>query len=236
MIQANLDRGDFAETRDAIISVDIATRYGSVDDGSNSAAKVVAANNQHKLAVLASFDEGDDAETGDGKTLRDSGYQRQRYDLSYGWQNGASEAEVSLGKLEISNTGTAALPMDIIDIDTDIANFNAATQLGEARLRTRMGYRHVYHVMDNFSLRSNGNPMGYRQNNAIGQQFTWGASVELPIGNDSLTIGIDSAETLHDAVISNRIWPCFACRIFPMPSATFMVSSPNGRALVVTGI
>ncbi len=214
LIQAKLDRGDFAETREATISGDIATRFGSIDDGSNSAAKVVAANDQHKLAILASFDEGDDAETGDGKTLRDTGYRRERYDLSYGWQNDASEAEVSLGKLETSNTGTPALPMDIIDIDSDLANFNGMTQLNGATIRTRMGYRHVYHLMDNFSLRSNGNPMAYRQNEAIGQQFTWGASVELPIGNDSLTIGIDSAETLHDAVITNPNMAMFRVQNF----------------------
>jgi len=214
LIQAKLDRGDFAETREATISGDIATRYGSVDDGSNSAAKVVAANDQHKLAILASFDEGDDAETGDGKTLRDTGYQRERYDLSYGWQNDASEAEVSLGKLETSNTGTPALPMDIIDIDSDMANFNGMTQFNGATLRTRIGYRHVYHAMDNFSLRSNSNNMRYRATEAIGQQFTWGASVEFPIGDDSLTLGIDSAETLHDAVITNPNMAMFRVQNF----------------------
>ncbi|RLA41987.1 MAG: TonB-dependent receptor [Gammaproteobacteria bacterium] len=214
LIQAKLDRGDFAETREATISGDIATRYGSVDDGSNSAAKVVAANDQHKLAILASFDEGDDAETGDGKTLRDTGYQRERYDLSYGWQNDTSEAEVSLGKLETSNTGTPALPMDIIDIDSDMANFNGATQFNGATIRTRMGYRHVYHLMDNFSLRSNSNNMRYRATEAIGQQFTWGASVEFPIGDDSLTLGIDSAETLHDAVITNPNMAMFRVQNF----------------------
>jgi len=214
LIQAKLDRGNFSDTSKATISGDIATRYGSVDEGSNSAAKVVAANNQHKLAILASFDEGDDAETGDGKTLRDTGYQRARYDLSYGWQNATSEAEVSLGKLETSNTGTPALPMDIIDIDTDMANFNGMTQIEGATIRTRMGYRHVYHLMDNFSLRSNSMPMGYRATEATGQQFTWGASIEFPIGNDLITVGIDSAETIHDAVITNPNMPMFRVQNF----------------------
>ena len=214
LIEAKLDRGNFTETREATISGDIATRYGSVDDGSNSAAKVVAANDQHKLAVLASFDEGNDAETGDGKTLRDTGYRRERYDLSYGWQDDASEAEVSLGKLETSDTGTPALPMDIVDIDTDMANFNGMTQYNGATIRTRMGYRHVYHMMDNFSLRSNSNNMSYRATEATGQQLTWGASVEFPIGDDSLTLGIDSADTIHDAVIRNPNMAMFRIQNF----------------------
>lgn len=214
LIEAKLDRGNFADTREATLSGNVATRYGSVDDGSNSAAKVVAANDQHKLAILASFDEGNDAETGDGKTLRDTGYRRERYDLSYGWQNDASEAEVSLGKLETSDTGTPALPMDIIDIDTDMANFNGMTQINGATIRTRMGYRHVYHLMDNFSLRSNSNNMGYRATEATGQQLTWGASVEFPIGDDTLTVGIDSADTIHDAVIRNPNMAMFRIQNF----------------------
>ncbi len=214
LIEAKLDRGNFADTREATLSGNVATRYGSVDDGSNSAAKVVAANDQHKLAILASFDEGNDAETGDGKTLRDTSYRRERYDLSYGWQNDASEAEVSLGKLETSDTGTPALPMDIIDIDTDMANFNGMTQINGATIRTRMGYRHVYHLMDNFSLRSNSNNMGYRATEATGQQLTWGASVEFPIGDDTLTVGIDSADTIHDAVIRNPNMAMFRIQNF----------------------
>ncbi len=214
LIAAKLDRGNFTDTREATISGDVATRYSSVDDGSNSAAKVVAANDQHKLAILASFDEGNDAETGDGRTLRDTGYRRERYDLSYGWQNTTSEAEVSLGKLETSDTGTPALPMDIIDIDTDMANFNGITQYKEATIRTRLGYRHVNHLMDNFSLRANNNNMNYRANKAIGQQLAWGASIELPVGGDSLTVGIDSADTLHDAVISNPNMAMFRVQNF----------------------
>jgi iron complex outermembrane receptor protein len=214
LIEAKLDRGNFSQSSEASISGDIATRYSSVDEGSNSAAKVVAANNAHKLAILASFDEGDDAETGDGKTLRDTAYRRERYDLSYGWQNESSEAEVSLGKLETSDTGTPALPMDIIDIDTDIANFNGMTQYNGAIIRTRIGYRHVYHLMDNFSLRSNSNSMGYRATEATGQQLTWGASVEFPIGDDSLTLGIDSADTIHDAVVKNPNMAMFRVQNF----------------------
>lgn len=214
LIEAKLDRGNFTDTREATISGDVATRYSSVDDGSNSAAKVVAANDKHKLAILASIDEGNDAETGDGKTLRNTSYRRERYDLSYGWQNTTSEAEVSLGKLETSNTGTPALPMDIIDIDTDMANFNGMAQYKGATIRTRLGYRHVYHLMDNFSLRANNNNISYRANKAIGQQLTWGASIELPIGDDFLTVGIDSADTLHDAVITNPNMAMFRVQNF----------------------
>ncbi len=202
-VSASLDRGQFSDTGEAELSGGITSRYGTVDDGASHAVKVVGANDQHKVAVLASFDEGDDAESGDGKTLSKTAYRRARYDLSYAWQNAISSAEFSLGKLDTENTGTPSLPMDIRYIDADIANFNGSFIYQGLIFRTRMGYRHVDHLMDNFSLRSNGKPMAYRQNHATGVQFTLGANVELALGEDSLVVGVDSAETRHSALITN---------------------------------
>jgi len=215
LLQAKLDRGEFANTDDLKLSSSITSHYGSIDDGKNSALKAIAANNQHKLAVLSSFDEGGNAESGHGKTLFDTGYRRERYDLSYAWQNATNGAQLSLGKLDTTDTGTPALPMDIRDIDSDIANFNGVTEYNGATLRTRIGYRHVYHLMDNFSLRTNSNPMAFRQNKATGKQVSWGTSIESPIAHgDKLMLGIDSTTTIHDALITNPNMAMFKVKNF----------------------
>ncbi|RLA51174.1 MAG: TonB-dependent receptor [Gammaproteobacteria bacterium] len=213
-ITATLDRGEFAATEDAKLSGAATSRYGSVDDGVNHALKAVAANNQHKLAALASYDDGNDAETGGGKTLTGTGYRRERYDLSYGWQNETNELLISAGKLETDNTGTPALPMDIKYIDTDMVNFNATNELDGFTLHTRAGYRHVLHLMDNFSQRTNSMPMRFRQNKASGQQVAWGASVDIPVGGDRVSIGIDGTQTLHNALITNPNMAMFAVNNF----------------------
>ena len=214
-LRVNLDRGEFATSEEAKLSGALTSRYRSIDDGVNHAVKAVAANQSHKLSVLGAYDEGNDAETGDNKILRDTGYQRQRYDLGYAWQGtNNSGVEVSLGKLDTENSGTPALPMDIIYVDSDLANFNGVTQYNDLTLRARMGYRHVDHKMDNFSLRSNASPMAYRQNKATGQQFTWGANMELPIGNDTITLGVDSTEAQHSALITNPNMPMFRVKNF----------------------
>ncbi|HAD08398.1 MAG TPA: TonB-dependent receptor [Porticoccaceae bacterium] len=213
-ITATLDRGDFADTKDGELSGAFNSRYGSVDDGFNQALKVVGANDQHKVAALASFDEGSDAETGDGKTLVDTSYRRERYDLSYAWQNDASTFTIAGGKLDTEDTGTPALPMDILYIDTDIANFTASTEYRGITYKARTGYRHVDHRMDNFSLRSNANPMMYRQNDAHGRQFTWGGSADIPIDLGVVSIGIDGATTVHDALITNPNMAMFAVKNF----------------------
>ncbi len=213
-IVATLDRGEFADTEDTETSGAISSRYGTLDDGLNHGLKAVIANDHHKLAALASYDEGSDGESGKGDKLADTGYRRERYDLSYAWQDEASNVTLSGGKLDTNDTGTPALPMDIIYIHTDIGNLKATTDYQGMTFRTRVGYSDVDHLMDNFSLRSNANPMMYRQNNATGRQFSWGGSVEVPLGDDALTVGIDGAKVVHDALITNPNMPMFAVRNF----------------------
>ncbi|MBV1932741.1 MAG: TonB-dependent receptor [Porticoccaceae bacterium] len=213
-IVATLDRGEFANAEDTETSGAISSRYGTLDDGVNHGLKAVVANDQHKLAALASYDEGNDGESGNGDKLADTGYRRERYDLSYAWQNDTSNITLSGGKLDTNDTGTPALPMDIVYIHTDIANLSAATDYKGMTFRTRVGYSDVDHLMDNFSLRSNANPMMYRQNNATGRQFSWGGSVELPLGEDTLTMGIDGTKVVHDALITNPNMAMFAVQNF----------------------
>lgn len=213
-VRVNLDRGEFTNTAESKLSGAISSQYRSIDDGANHALRVVAANRSHKLSVLGSYDGGGNAETGNGQTLIDTGYQRQRYDLGYAWRDIDSGADVSLGKLDTKNSGTPALPMDIIDIDSDIANFNGFTEYNNLLLRARMGYRHVDHLMDNFSLRSAMTPADYRQNKATGQQFAWGSNVEFDIDNDSLTLGIDGTQTRHSAFITNPNMALFGVKNF----------------------
>ena len=213
-ITATLDRGDFADTKAGEISGAFSSRYGTVDDGFNQALKLIGANDRHKIAALASFDEGSDAETGAGKTLVDTGYRRERYDLSYAWQDDASTFTVAGGKLDTEDTGTPALPMDILYIDTDIASFSASTQYRGVIFNARTGYRHVDHRMDNFSLRTTVDPMTYRQNDAHGRQFTWGGGADIPVDLGVVSIGIDGTTTVHDALITNPNMAMFAVKNF----------------------
>lgn len=203
---ASLDRGQFTDSTSMGLDTGISTRYNSIDSSEHHALKVVDANNRHKIAVLASYDEGNDSESGNDD-LVGSAYQRQRYDLSYGWQNDSTMTEISIGRLETDNTGTPALPMDINYIDSSLANFKTRRDFEQFTLNTRLAYSHVDHGMDNYSLRSNANPMRHRLTTASAQQLTWGINVEVPIDrintNHKLTIGIDSTENRHDAVVTN---------------------------------
>ena len=55
-----------------------------------------------------------------------------------------------LGQNKTEPTGTAALPMDIHFIHSDLASFKASLPLGAGRLQARLSYADVAHLMDNF--------------------------------------------------------------------------------------
>ena len=216
-LTATLDRGEFTNSMPMTLNTGISTRHDSLDNGEHHALKIIGANNRHKVAVLASYDEGDDAEAAD-HDLTGTAYQRQRYDLSYGWQNDDTTTGISIGRLETDNTGTPALPMDIIYIDSSLANINASKNFEQFTLNTRMGYRHVDHGMDNYSLRSNTNPMQHRVNAASAQQFAWGMNIEIPVAiRDTIqrfTVGIDSTQNRHSAKITNPNMAAFQVQNF----------------------
>lgn len=213
-VSAAFDRGEFANTSDVELSGALHSRYNSLDAGRSHALRSIAATQRHKLAALAAYDEGNDAESGGGENLVDTGYRRQRYDLSYGWQNDNSTFTLAGGKLETNNSGTPALPMDIIYIDTDIANITGTTTVAGLEIKGHAAYRQVDHVMDNFSLRSNPAPVRYRQTKAIGRQTSWGLSAALPLASGSLTLGLDTTATVHDAFVSNPNMALFGVQNF----------------------
>ena len=223
-MKASLDRGQFGEERQFTGRGSLNTRHNSIDHSAHHGLKAVAANDQHKVAILAAYDEGGDSEAGDGEDISGSFYQRQRYDLSYGWQNENTRSEISIGQMETDNTGTPALPMDINYIDSRMASARASKTFDQIALfnntfnaltiNARFGYRHVDHGMDNYSLRSNNNPMRHRTNTASAQQISWGVNLQIPSRDQLITVGIDSTESRHDAIITNPNMAMFAVNNF----------------------
>lgn len=218
---ASLDRGEFADSKEFEGRGSLSTRHHSIDSSEHHALKTIAANETHKVAVLASYDDGNDSESGDNQDdITGSSYQRQRYDLSYGWQNHNTRAEFSIGQMETDNSGTPALPMDINYIDSRMANaqaskiFDSAGNLNGITLNVRGGYRHVEHGMDNFSIRTNDNPMRHRENNVSALQVSWGANLQIPLNDHLITVGLDGTETSHDGIITNPNMSLFSVQNF----------------------
>ena len=100
-------------------SGDLALGYGSIDESQQTGIRFSLASENQRLYLAASAVEGEDAEFADG-TIKPSSYQRDQYLLGYGFILGAHQFDFNWLTNNTSDTGTAALPMDISYIDGDI--------------------------------------------------------------------------------------------------------------------
>jgi iron complex outermembrane receptor protein len=201
-ISTRTSRGDFS-TGSADLSGMIGTRYSNNGDISTSAARLTLASRQHRVSVIAEFDDGDDIETPEG-TIVPTRLARDRYDLSYAWEGEGGSALVYAGKLDTGETGTPALPMDIIYIDTELYGAQFGVEASpNLTLDGRFRYNDVAHVMDNFSLREGPMASMQRLNTTAGSgsQFYLAGTMEMP--RSVLVIGIDGINATHESVISN---------------------------------
>ncbi len=176
------------------------------DNGNQSSTdtQVVVANNQHKLSFLSSHNEGDNIAAGDNKTVAGSQHQRDRFDLAYGWTSDATELTIFAGQLDISDSGTPALAMDIASVETDLAGMTLSTQVDSTAINMSLAWADVTHSMDNFSLRA-APPMtmGYRSNLATADNLSWSLDAQLPLSFGDLKIGTDGNLSSHNSTITN---------------------------------
>ncbi|GAA5315651.1 MAG: TonB-dependent receptor [Candidatus Pelagadaptatus aseana] len=201
MIRAKSEQGDFAESSDVTVSGRAHTQYNSQNDASNSSLLLNAANHNHKLGISSSYDTADDSEF-DGGDINSTEYERRRHDLFYGYKQGDNALNIKLGKNNTGESGTPALPMDITAIDSDIASFDVSTKLGDATVLWASDYSHVYHAMDNFTLRPEP-MMGKRETIATGQQVSHKLMASFPLETGNIKVGTDYSESRHSATVYN---------------------------------
>lgn len=201
-MNTKLARGQFGDQGFAP-SGTLGTRFSGNGNVSTTAARLTLADTRNRVSILAELDDGNDISTPAGE-IRPSGLRRERYDLSYGFNNGDTSLLLFAGRLDTTDAGTPALPMDIRYIKTDMAGLQLGTSLSESfDLQGRFAWNDVGHLMDNFSLRAAPAPMQFRQNLAHGSGVQYELGGLFGRDNGDLRIGIDGILANHDAVITN---------------------------------
>ena len=201
-VATTLSRGDFSKGPGALSGF-VGTRYSGNGAVSTSAGRLTLASDRHKVSLLAEVDDGDDIDTPVG-TIRPSRLHRERSDLSYAFSGDRGAIMLFAGRLDTTDTGTPALPMDIRYIETDLAGAQVEFEAAEGvSLRGGFAWNDVEHLMDNFGLRQAPRAPMHRQNltTGTGGHMNLEANFALPAG--SLAIGFDGVVADHDATITN---------------------------------
>jgi iron complex outermembrane receptor protein len=201
-LKAKLDRGSFSG-EDFSPAGFFGTRHSSNGSLATSAARITVSNQSHRISLLSEIDRGDDISTPAGD-IRPSAVNRDRYDLSYAFTDGESHIALFAGKLETEDSGTAALPMDIRYIDTQMAGahflYAASSSL---TVDGRLAANDVEHEMDNFSLRGAPPAAAQRMNHATGKGLSFATAATIVLHSSSLRFGLDGINADHDSTITN---------------------------------
>ena len=201
-ISTRTSRGEFGSEEFGLSGM-LGTRYSDNGDISTSAARLTLANANHRVSAIAEFDDGNDIQTPKG-TMRPTRLSRDRYDLSYSYADDGRQFMVFAGLLDTGETGTPALPMDIIYIDTEMYGAQFGLDVSpDLAVEARIRYNDVAHAMDNFSLREAPAAMMHRLNNVTGSGSQFYLAGTLEKGESTLVFGVDGIDASHESVITN---------------------------------
>ncbi len=207
-VSTEIARGEF-RSQGSGVSGFAGTRYSSNGNISTTAGRLSFATDRHRVSVVAEVDEGDDIDAPVG-SMRPSGLNRDRSDLSYAFAGDDLDLMFYVGRLDTTDTGTPALPMDIRYIDTDLAGASTTYAVSESlSVNARLAWNDVTHLMDNFALRESPPPARQRQNltTGTGTQFRLAGTWSLP--GSELELGLSGTGAEHASTITNPNNPMF---------------------------
>ncbi len=181
--------------------------YDSNNNAFTSAARLGISSKTDRLQISGNDDKGQDMKAGNGKDIVPTPYKRHNLGVEYGHRLSGGEASLGYHNERVDDSGTPALPMDIIYVKGNAYNAAYHSNKGATGLHwlADMHYMDTDHKMDNFSLRQvpvmlgmGGKPMN-RFTIANAKDFAYKLHASLPVGEGRITVGTDGWVVKHNA-------------------------------------
>ncbi|BCG63458.1 MAG: iron complex outermembrane recepter protein [Methyloprofundus sp.] len=201
--------GNFAASEGEIESDGaLSSGYSSVDNGYFVSGFSSLANENHKLHFGMSKEEGNDYKYNerDNKKVVPTSYDRQAIIAGYDFQANGHELSLNYTNNYTRNSGTPALPMDIVYIKSSIYNADYNWDLGQGyELKTKFFYQNSDHLMDNHSLRmammANGAPR-LMNNQTNVQGGGWDIQFLMPLFSGEFKTGFTGDIAYHNSDVT----------------------------------
>ena len=208
-IEVHTSRGEYTDSSNFQLNGKVMGSAQSVNGGSHLNAALYAANQNHRLKFAAMTEAGDDAKFPEGEIMP-SEYERQRYDLGYGFQTGKHSIQLDYTFNDTGDTGTAALPMDIDYIEGELFSLGYDFARGsDFTVEANIYGSQLDHGMTNYHLRKAPMPDMWRQNIADSDNLGFNIQSTLKDDNGSWAAGVDGFSEAHDSDIDNPNNPMF---------------------------
>lgn len=202
-IKIQHNQAQFANNSETEITGNLSVGYQSQGDGYFVSPMVNVANDKYAFFAFVNKQYADDQKSGNGTLISPTSYNRIQSGLDLAYTSGDAETHFNYKRTNTNPSGTPALPMDIDYIDTEQFNLNGHAKLNELAMVWHIGYSDATHGMDNYSLRSNMNPMMTRYNTAAATSLSANLAISTELKFGELTYGIDLLKSTHSAVITS---------------------------------
>ena len=200
----------FSESDKFSLQSDLEVSAHSVDSGYNAGGIIGLSNNQHRVHITGSHDDGDDFRSGDGN-IDGTEYERSSIGAGYGFQAGAHEISFDARYVSSKDSGTPSLPLDPDFFHTQLYNAKYLGEISDFNVELTVFHTDVEHKMKNFDLRPapdfSSLPLppfvGDDRREIDVDSDDSGASLKLTrtIANGEVSFGIDGHNADHNATI-----------------------------------
>lgn len=214
-VAAVLKRMPFGDNADMQPGVDVEAAYRSADNSYRAGGMAGLANDRTALSLLANHEHGDDLHTPKG-VIADSGHERTVLGVGLEQKIGGDQTiRVEYRNAKINDAGTPPLPMDLIVSDVDSFGVHWRFEHGPWAAKAQAGYDHVFHIMDNHSLRPVASPQKTRMTRAHARAWTYKFSLAHTAGPGTFTLGMDGDTDDHSVAITSPVLSGFYVANFP---------------------
>lgn len=200
-MHAESKKGRFSEDDSIITSGTASMGYGSVDDGHFGALLGSVANQNHKLYLSGSKEQGRDYRIKDNEKQTNTRYDREAFTAGYGYQREGHEFGINYSNNNTGHTGTPALPMDIVYVKGGLYDANYSWDLGDGyKLKTNVFYQKMRHLMNNYLMRDSAQK---KLNRTEVEAGGIDLALDMSLFEGVLTVGVNGDQSNHDANMEN---------------------------------
>lgn len=202
-INAVTEKRAFTSSEEFDLSGAVMGSRQTVNEGTQVGATLFATSRQHRLRLAAMTESGDDAEFPDGD-ITPTEYERDRYEIGYGFRTGSHTLQLDYTRSETGDTGTPSLPMDIDLIDGDLYSIGYTFEKDDWTVDAKLFGSNLDHEMTNYHLRTAPvDGAGWRRNTTDSDNYGYKLSVTLKDDRGRWILGSDGLDATHNSLIDN---------------------------------
>ena len=197
----------FAQDQPRLFTGNLGAAWRGSQDAISLTADSNVANRDVSLQYRGSWASGNDLRFPGGR-VRDTGYDITQHEITNAWRTPGGFVAVDMGFSVTRDSGTPALPMDMIEDDSWHIGIRQRETLPWGTVENRLYMFDIDHLMDNYSLRPAMAAMRMK-GPAASRNFGWVGEVELPFGSSKVHAGIDLYRNEFEArqvMVSSGAW------------------------------